>query len=199
MRKPVDESVLLARAYLSRVGEPGSFPLWNFIDREGPIEAARAIRCADAPDRVLAETAARRETADAVADLDAAERHGARLVVPESDDWPYVAFGALRRVAAPTKPGVCALVPPTALWVRGNGDLARVDARSVAVVGARAATSYGTHVLRPGFPGGRDRVGRRVRDRCRGTSRRPRSQRDDRDRFGWGSRSAVSALQCQPV
>jgi len=146
MRKPVDESVLLARAYLSRVGEPGSFPLWSFIDREGPIEAARAIRCADAPDRVLAETTARRETADAVADLDAAERHGARLVVPESDDWPYVAFGALRRVAAPTKPGVCALVPPTALWVRGNGDLARVDARSVAVVGARAATSYGTHV-----------------------------------------------------
>ena len=146
MRRVVEESVLLARAYLSRVCEPGSFVLWTFIERVGPIEAARAIRLGVAPLEVMSLTAARRSSADAASDLDAAERHGARLVVPESDDWPHVAFGALERVAGPSKPGVCALVPPTALWVRGHADLARIDARSVAVVGARAATPYGTHV-----------------------------------------------------
>lgn len=146
MRREIDEVTLLCRAYLSRVGEPGSYLLWDFVRREGPIEAARAIRNGSAPDGVLALTEARRQTADAGADLDAADHHGIRLVVPESDDWPVLAFGALERVAQPTRPGVSALVPPTALWVRGNADLAGIDRRSVAVVGSRASTSYGGHV-----------------------------------------------------
>ena len=123
----VDESILLlCRAYLSRVGEPGSYPLWRYIEDVGPVAAAKSIRHATAPPEVLGITAARRVSADAGADIEAAERHGARLVVPESDDWPYTAFAALARAARPTTGGVAALVPPTALWVRGTADLAQV-------------------------------------------------------------------------
>jgi DNA processing protein len=35
---------------------------------------------------------------------------------------------------------------PTKLWVRGNGDLAELTQRAVAVVGSRACTQYGEHV-----------------------------------------------------
>jgi DNA processing protein len=37
-------------------------------------------------------------------------------------------------------------LPPLCLWVRGQGSLAEVCDRSVAIVGARMATSYGVHV-----------------------------------------------------
>jgi DNA processing protein len=77
-------------------------------------------------------------------------------VAPESGEWPHFAFGALhasgtRRVAA-YRAGVRQrresgeLVPPIALWVRGSGELATAAVRSVGIVGARAATSYGEHV-----------------------------------------------------
>ena len=42
--------------------------------------------------------------------------------------------------------GVPTLAPPVALWVRGPRQAAELSERAVAVVGARAATSYGTHV-----------------------------------------------------
>ena len=57
----------------------------------------------------------------------------ARVVVPGDDEWP---------------PGVEDLVPPLCLWVRGPADLATVGERSVALVGARAATGYGLHMAR---------------------------------------------------
>ena len=37
-------------------------------------------------------------------------------------------------------------MPPIALWVRGTADLGAVAARSVSVIGSRAATPYGTFV-----------------------------------------------------
>jgi DNA processing protein len=141
----VAEDILLARAYLSRVAEPASVPLWSFVREHGPLEAAQRLRAGDAPQPVLAVTSARRTSADGQADLDAARRGGIRLVVPESDDWPGLAFGALERncVNRASEPGPA---PPLALWVRGNGDLATVGQRAAAIVGARAATSYGEQV-----------------------------------------------------
>ncbi|MCW2494857.1 DNA-processing protein DprA [Jatrophihabitans sp.] len=149
MRSVVDEQVLISRAYLSRVCEPGSRAVWTFVRDAGPVEAARAIRRGTAPDAVTAEAAARRLSADPGADLDAAERRGARLVVPESDEWPHFAFGALSRAAvqAGVDPTIGeSLVPPVALWVCGNADLRTLATRSVGVVGSRAATAYGMHV-----------------------------------------------------
>ena len=151
----VVEDELVARAYLSRVAEPASRAVWEFVRDHGPLEAADRIRSgspgAANPD-VLAATAARRDVADGAADLDAARRHGIRLVVPEHPDWPHIAAGALERalthyprerVRERVPP-----VPPLALWVLGTGDLAPLGLRSVAIVGARAATAYGERIAR---------------------------------------------------
>ncbi|WP_297082639.1 DNA-processing protein DprA [uncultured Demequina sp.] len=58
---------------------------------------------------------------------------GARVVVPGDGDWP-------------TSVDDLGLVAPHALWVRGGGDPKALGAEGVAIVGARASTSYGDHV-----------------------------------------------------
>ena len=147
--------VLIARAYLSRVAEPATPAVWRFVDDVGPVEAAAAIRRAAAPRDVCSATAARHADTDGAADIEAAHRHGVRLVVPESGDWPHFALGALYRAGARRLAELASgakadesgePMPPLALWVRGPADLASLGTRAVAVVGARAATSYGEHV-----------------------------------------------------
>ena len=150
------EEHLLAAAYLSRVAEPASVPLWMFVQHFGYPAAAAAVRAGDVPVEVAACTEARRTAADPVADLAAAERHGIRLLTPADADWPHFAFAALqataqRRVAqwqagVRSRPQRGELIPPLALWVRGSAPLATVGLRSVAVVGSRAATAYGEHI-----------------------------------------------------
>ncbi|MCW2524685.1 MAG: DNA-protecting protein DprA, partial [Frankiales bacterium] len=66
------EDHLLAAAYLSRVAEPGSVAVALLVQELGYLGAAEAIRSAQAPDEVLRATQARRDSADAAADLDAA-------------------------------------------------------------------------------------------------------------------------------
>jgi DNA processing protein len=58
---------------------------------------------------------------------------GIRLVCPGDPGWPAQLedLGTAR---------------PYALWVRGAADLPSCTARSVAIIGSRAATAYGTHV-----------------------------------------------------
>lgn len=152
----VTADVLLARAYLSRVSEPASIPVWRHVRDVGPVAAAAAIADGSAPADVLAATAARRCHTDAHADLEAAERHRVRLVVPEMSQWPHLAFGALERTGAAralafgkghTKVNESGEpVPPLALWIRGPVELASLGVRSVGIVGSRAATPYGAHV-----------------------------------------------------
>ncbi|MFN2518489.1 MAG: DNA-processing protein DprA [Jatrophihabitantaceae bacterium] len=152
----VGEDILLARAYLSRVAEPACVAVWDCVQRHGPVAAAHLIREGRGAGELSAATMARREHADPQADLDAAHRHGIRLVVPESDEWPHFAMAALERTgqarAARFAAGECTLaesgepIPPLALWVKGVGDLASVGVRSVGIVGSRASTAYGEHV-----------------------------------------------------
>ncbi len=154
----VSDEVLLARAFLNRVAEPASIPVWNMVRRDGPVDAARAIRAGRVDDRVSEATAARAAEADPYADLEAGRRHDLRLVVPESDEWPHFAFAALeatalRRLETYTRgqrqhAEGGELIPPLALWIRGTSDLATVGTRSVSIVGARAATPYGERVAR---------------------------------------------------
>ena len=134
----VASEVLRARAYLSRVAEPPSPALLGLIDEVGPVEAARRVARGAVPEEVAGETSARRDAGRVDADLAAAAAAGARLLVPEHEQGPHWAFAAFRLAAG--------LAPPVALWVRGPGDLAALCERSVAVVGARAATTYGRHV-----------------------------------------------------
>lgn len=64
---------------------------------------------------------------------EAAARGGVRLVVPGDEEWP----GALEDLGPHA---------PMCLWVRGDAFRLRPDHGSVALVGARASTSYGEHI-----------------------------------------------------
>lgn len=151
----VSDDVLIARAYLGRVAEAGSLAMAAFVEDLGPVECARLIRAGDVPAPIAAVTEARRANADGEADLAAAERHRIRFVVPESPEWPHFAFAALysaqarRRLtyaggARTARYGGEPTVP-LGLWVDGSLPVAELGVRSVALVGARAATSYGEH------------------------------------------------------
>lgn len=152
----VTDDVLLARAYLNRVAEPASIPVWQAVRELGPVEVARRVRAGEATGRLAAATSSRADSADPLHDLEVAQRHGARLVVPESDEWPHFALAALeaeglrrlRRYAAGETGQVerGELIPPLALWIRGELDLATLGPRAVSVVGARAATDYGARI-----------------------------------------------------
>jgi DNA processing protein len=142
-----------ARAWLSRLTEPGVVDMWRYVDRLGPVEAARRIRAGRAPERIVSLTAARTATDRSLSDLRQAERCGARLVVPEDDEWPAQALHALTVATArepdaarQQSPRITAPVPPLGLWVLGAARLDELTDRSVALVGSRASTAYGEHV-----------------------------------------------------
>ncbi|HEY1972036.1 MAG TPA: DNA-processing protein DprA [Pseudonocardia sp.] len=133
----VPTSVRLARAYLSMVAEPPAPALCAFVASVGPVRAAALVRRGEVPTPVASETNARRTVERAEHDLRAAEAVGARLLVPEDVDWPAAAFHAFELSGHPH------LAAPVALWVRGPARLNELTERSVAIVGARAATPYG--------------------------------------------------------
>ncbi len=139
-----------ARALLSRAVEPGSVALWRFVEQAGPVAAAAALRAGTASPAVQALAGARAGEDTGSADLDRAARCGARLVVPEDAEWPAQALHCLTVASsaedADGRDRTLTLVPPLALWVRGQPPLADVVDRSVALVGARASTAYGEHV-----------------------------------------------------
>jgi DNA processing protein len=132
-----------ARAYLNRVAEPPAAALSEFITEVGPVRAARLVAARKVPDRVAAETSARRDDDRAHADLSAIAALGGRLVIPEDDEWPTEAFTCF---ATPTARADERWRAPVALWARGATRLDELGERAVAVVGARAATGYGEHV-----------------------------------------------------
>jgi DNA processing protein len=142
-----------ARAWLSRVTEPGTIDFWRFVDAVGPVEAVRQLRAGRAPERVRSLVGARAQQDETLADLRRAERCGARMVVPEDDEWPALPLHALT-VAVSSEPDdhkqqpdrTLAPVPPVALWARGPARLDELVERSVAIVGSRASTAYGEHV-----------------------------------------------------
>jgi len=72
-------------------------------------------------------------------------RRGGRLITPDDDEWPLLAFAAFRG-AAPRPRGGAPMVAPMVLWALGPVRLDEVAHRAAAVVGTRAATTYGEHV-----------------------------------------------------
>jgi DNA processing protein len=142
-----------ARAWLSRVTEPGTIDFWRFVDAVGPVEAAQQLRAGRAPERIRSLAGARAEQDETLADLRRAERCEARLIVPEDDEWPALPLHALTLAVAeePDDPRfqsdrTLAPVPPIALWARGPARLDELVERSVAIVGSRASSAYGEHV-----------------------------------------------------
>jgi DNA processing protein len=103
-------------------------------------DAASVTRLEEALERWLPRLSLR----TAVRSLEAAAGVGAVLVTPGDEVWP-TGFGDLGDGA------------PIALWVRGDvGSLSACD-RSIALVGARAATGYGEHVAMEAAAGLSDR------------------------------------------
>ncbi|MGC3020157.1 MULTISPECIES: DNA-processing protein DprA [unclassified Brevibacterium] len=153
-----NEEVRAAIASLLRIGEPGDGLLKRLVDDIGPVAAhtivtvvGRGEATADEAMAGLNSTGAEAAThgqmreaierwavragdedvAVAGRDLDKIARLGGRLVIPGDEEWPSM-LDDLGPAA------------PLGLWVRGTVSLTRALSRAVAVVGARAASNYGT-------------------------------------------------------
>ncbi|MFI7626831.1 DNA-processing protein DprA [Microbispora rosea] len=141
----------LARVAIMRMAEAGDAVMSRLIARFGPVGAMEQARRgvldpdfareekerAEASRRHLdlgrhAAAWAARYT-DPAGDLEQGMRRGARLVVPGDVEWP-------------TQLDDLGQARPFGLWVDGQANLRFSCLRSVSVVGARAATAYGTTV-----------------------------------------------------
>jgi DNA processing protein len=146
---PSDE-VRHARVGLAHLAEPGSRDLGEFTRRHGPVEALARLRRGDAPPKLMAIVAPRLARDDphqrAESALVQAEQLGARVVIPEDDEYPTALEDLVHISQDCRDPSRRDTYPPQCLWVRGGWDLAAACRRSVAVVGARACTAYGNHV-----------------------------------------------------
>lgn len=122
---------LHAWALLARAALASPIIVHALLIEHGPLAAAEYI-AADARDSRFGPVT--REMA--AYDLERAERAGARLVTRDDPGW-FTVLADLDTVGAHA---------PIALWSRGRGQLNLLTERAVAVVGSRAATSYGEKV-----------------------------------------------------
>jgi DNA processing protein len=139
----MSDLTLRAWAYLSRVVEPPCTELAALVDRVGPGEAAERVRQGQVSDELACRIEARREIDRAADDLEWLARRGGRLITPDDDEWPIMAFAAFGSHAVAAKPQGR---PPLVLWAIGPARLDETAQRAAAVVGTRAATSYGEQV-----------------------------------------------------
>ena len=136
-----EENERLARAALSRIGEPGDHRLTDLVSDLGARRVLDSL-LEQAADRQLGEDlAARLGEVDPVRELERAEKSGIRFVVPGDAEWiPRLAdLGQAPHLH--DRGGV-----PVGLWCRGSARLDEIAADSVAVVGSRSATTYGADV-----------------------------------------------------
>ncbi|GAB2668936.1 DNA-processing protein DprA [Kribbella swartbergensis] len=133
-----DDQERLIRAGLSRVVEPGDLAALKTFAGMEVLEIWERLR-GKAPG--TERWAPRVDVVEPEKELERAAAAGARFVIPGDDEWPeqidvLAEAGQLTRRA-----GV-----PFGLWVRGPAHLRKTLAQSVAMVGARASSSYGEHV-----------------------------------------------------
>ena len=141
MTAALDDPASRSWAYLSRVAEPPCAELVALVQCVGPVEAAERVRRGVVDDDLLRHTEARREIDRAADDLELLARRGGRLITPDDDEWPMLAFAAFGGVGARPRGG-----PPMVLWALGPARLDDAAQRAAALVGTRAASAYGEHV-----------------------------------------------------
>lgn len=147
---------VIARMVWSSVVEPGDRIAGSLIDVNGPVDALTFAETTKHTARDVTQTcntltdcghattddelrdavgrwSARLAAGNVVAQLEAAARVGAQVVIPGDDVWP----SGLSELGNHT---------PHALWLRGDRSTLERTGRSVAIVGARASTGYGEHV-----------------------------------------------------
>ena len=139
----VDDPALRAWAYLSRVAEPPCAELAALVRAVGPVEAAARVRRGLVDDDLARHTECRRAIDCAADDLELLARRGGRLITPDDDEWPvlaFAAFGGAGGLGVRARGG-----PPMVLWALGPARLDETSQRAAALVGTRAATTYGEH------------------------------------------------------
>ncbi|MGE7436197.1 MULTISPECIES: DNA-processing protein DprA [Kitasatospora] len=133
------ESERLARAALARLIEPGDAVIGRWLTKVNAPTLIEAIRARTVPGYLDLDATrldgyrARLPGLDPEADLERVHSLGGRFIIPGDIEWPSQLddLGDNR---------------PVGLWTRGTGSLRLLALRSVAVVGARACTTYGAHV-----------------------------------------------------
>ncbi len=124
-----------ARMALSGVVESGEAEVSRLVDDLGAIEVWRRAR----EGLLGAPLAGRAQRLDLRGLLGDAGQLGIRFVMPGDDEWPEP-LADLRRADSVQRRGG----QPFGLWLRGPARLDEICHRSVAVVGSRASTGYGT-------------------------------------------------------
>ncbi|WP_028472056.1 DNA-processing protein DprA [Nocardioides alkalitolerans] len=130
----------LARVALSHLAEPGDVRLLRLARTLGPEKVYDALLAERELDGSRSEVAERLVLLEPERRLDEATRLGVRFVVPGDAEWPTQLDDLADAEPAQERGEV-----PVGLWVRGPLRLDEV-ARSVAIVGSRAATTYGEQV-----------------------------------------------------
>ncbi|MDP3968072.1 MAG: DNA-processing protein DprA [Nocardioides sp.] len=130
----------LARVTLSRTIEPGDLRVTGLVSELGAGKVLGYLEAAAEVENHWGFPLARElGRVDPAQVLEQAAARGIRFVVPGDAEWP-TQLDALRNTGAlHDRDG-----EPVGLWVRGAHDLRLLAGNSVAVVGSRAATSYGT-------------------------------------------------------
>lgn len=137
----VREGERLARAALSRIGEPGDPRLTDMVQRVGALEVWARLQAQASDDQLGADLAGRIRAVNPSEALADAEHRGLRFVVPGDDEWPRSLDDLSRTPHLHERGGV-----PLGLWCRGPLRLDTAAEQAVAVVGSRSATSYGGEV-----------------------------------------------------
>jgi DNA processing protein len=143
-----------ARASLTYLAEPGDPWLARLVRDHGPQRAVEAIKAGEVParDGTVGDAAGGPQDSPQAAaramerwrvrlgeipepaDIAALRARGMRLIIPSDPEWP-------------ARLGQLGDHQPYGLWLRGSAtDLGGLCDRSVAIVGSRAATGYGTYV-----------------------------------------------------
>ena len=127
----------LARAVLTLVCEPGHLKLSRLISAHGAAATVDALRRSGDE----SAWAQRAKKADEAALRRNAEAAGLRFLIPGDPEWPARLDDLGNAVEVQGLGGI-----PVGLWAAGPLRVNEAAARSVAVVGARAATRYGEAV-----------------------------------------------------
>jgi len=130
-----------ARLVLSLIGEPGDPRLTGLVAELGAVPVLSALTEQSEHGELREALAERLRAARPDEVLAAAERRGIRFVTPADDEWP-TSLDLLSHVAPLHDRGGV----PIGLWLRGPLRLDEATQESVAVVGSRSATTYGTRV-----------------------------------------------------
>jgi DNA processing protein len=137
------ESERLARVALCLAFEPADLALAREVRSKGAVVVQEELLRTGSLGRTHEDAVARLAACDPARDLERAEAAGLRFVVPGDDEWP-TQLDDLEHApdVVEGRGGV-----PLGLWVRGPVRLDSLD-ESVAIVGSRSASDYGTSVTR---------------------------------------------------